>query len=144
MSIGLMVDYVIHVALRYVETKGDTRTQKTEVTLQTIGSSVLIGGISTLIGVLPLAFSTSEIFWTTFIVFFGLVILGLLHGLVLLPVLLSMVGPLESVSGYWEHEPQLDADKSASTAPEVTQTGNVPINMEIDDLSVRSTESIEV
>ena len=34
---------------------------------------------------------------TTFIIFFGLVLLGLLHGLILLPVLLSIFGPLESI-----------------------------------------------
>ena len=99
MSIGLMVDFVMHVTLLYVESKGKTsRTEKTRDTLETIGSSVLLGGFSTLIGVLPLAFSTSEIFWTTFVIFFGRVLLGLLHGLVLLPVLLSMLGPLDTVA----------------------------------------------
>jgi predicted RND superfamily exporter protein len=98
MSIGLMVDFVMHVTLRFVETTGKSRTEKTKETLETIGASVFIGGLSTLIGVLPLAMSSSEIFFTTFIVFFGLVLMGLLHGLVLLPVLLSMFGPLESIS----------------------------------------------
>ena len=69
MSIGLMVDFLMHVTLRYVETKGTaSRTQKTVETLETIGASVFVGGFSTLVGVLPLALSTSEIFWTTFIV----------------------------------------------------------------------------
>merc|ERR1712137_1145774 len=76
---------------------GNSRDQKTKDTLETIGASVLLGGFSTLVGVVPLAFSTSEIFWTTFIIFFGLVLMGLLHGLVLLPVLLSMFGPLDSI-----------------------------------------------
>ena len=51
-----------------------------------------------MVGVIPLGFSSSEIFFTTFVIFFGLVFLGLLHGLVLLPVLLSMVGPLDSIT----------------------------------------------
>jgi len=97
MSIGLMVDFVMHVTLRYVETKGTSRSQKTADTLETIGSSVFVGGISTLLGVVPLAFSSSAIFWTTFVIFFGLVLMGLLHGLVLLPVLLSMIGPRTSI-----------------------------------------------
>ena len=92
-----MVDFLMHIALRYFETTGETRTEKTKETLETLGASVLVGGFSTLIGVLPLALSQSEIFWTTFVIFFGLVLLGLLHGLVLLPVLLSMFGPLESI-----------------------------------------------
>ena len=97
MSIGLIVDFVLHFTLRFVEIKGTSRTQKTKDALETIGASVMVGGLSTLVGVLPLALSSSEIFWTTFIVFFGLVFLGLLHGLVLLPVLLSMFGPLDSI-----------------------------------------------
>ena len=112
-----MVDFVIHVILRYVETKGSSsRTQKTQETLETIGSSVLVGGFSTLVGVFPLAFSSSEIFFTTFVIFFGLVLLGLLHGLVLLPVLLSMFGPLDSI-----HEDDVgngEKQGEAVTAPE--------------------------
>ena len=98
MSVGLMVDFLMHIALRFFETTGTSRTEKTKATLETIGASVLIGGFSTLIGVLPLALSKSEIFWTTFVIFFGLVLLGLLHGLILLPVLLSMFGPLDSIA----------------------------------------------
>lgn len=64
----------------------------------------MVGGLSTLIGVLPLGFASSEIFFTVFIVFFGLVLLGLLHGLVLLPVLLSIGGPLVVLSDAEDHE----------------------------------------
>jgi Niemann-Pick C1 protein len=113
MSIGLMVDFIMHVMLRFVETKGKSRTEKTKETLETIGASVLIGGFSTLIGVLPLALSTSEIFFTTFIVFFGLVLMGLLHGLVLLPVILSMIGPLESI----------DEQEGSDTAGQIMDRG---------------------
>lgn len=88
-----MVDYVIHVTYRYMEVKENNRQEKTKKALETIGASVFVGGFSTLIGVLPLGFSSSEIFFTVFVVFFGLVLLGLLHGLVLLPVLLSILGP---------------------------------------------------
>lgn len=95
MSIGLMVDYVMHVTLRFVEIPGSDRIAKTKETLTTIGASVMLGGVSTMLGVLPLAFSTSEIFFTVFIIFFSLVVLGLLSGLVWLPVILSYVGPID-------------------------------------------------
>ena len=111
MSIGLMVDFVMHVTLRYVETTGNSRTQKTKETLETLGASVMVGGLSTLVGVLPLALSSSEIFFTTFIIFFGLVFLGLLHGLILLPVLLSMFGPLDSI----EAEVESKSDEAVSS-----------------------------
>jgi len=104
MSIGLLVDYVMHVTYRYMEVEGKSREEKVKKTLETIGASVMVGGVSTLIGVLPLGFSSSEIFFTVFIVFFGLVLLGLLHGLVLLPVLLSIGGPLVVLSDAKVHE----------------------------------------
>jgi hypothetical protein len=46
MSIGLLVDFLLHVLLRYYECPG-TRYEKTVETLRTMGSSVLIGGITT-------------------------------------------------------------------------------------------------
>jgi predicted RND superfamily exporter protein len=55
MSIGLLVDFIMHVLLRYYEINGDRET-KTKEMLRTMGSSVLIlGGISTFLGVVPLA-----------------------------------------------------------------------------------------
>ena len=96
MSIGLLVDYVVHVLLRYYEISGSKRDEKVKEMLRTIGSSVLSGGLSTFLGVLPLAFSTSEVMRTVFVCFVSMVSLGLAHGLILLPVLLSYFGPVES------------------------------------------------
>eukprot|EP00550_Attheya_septentrionalis_P008425 CAMPEP_0198284360 /NCGR_PEP_ID=MMETSP1449-20131203/3837_1 /TAXON_ID=420275 /ORGANISM="Attheya septentrionalis, Strain CCMP2084" /LENGTH=917 /DNA_ID=CAMNT_0043981389 /DNA_START=103 /DNA_END=2856 /DNA_ORIENTATION=+ len=98
MSIGLMVDYVMHIVVTYFESSAPTREGKVCETLETIGVSILIGGTSTFLGVVPLAFSSSDVFWTIFIIFLGLVILGVGNGLILLPVLLSIVGPLENVT----------------------------------------------
>lgn len=67
------------------------------ITLSTVGSSVFLGGFSTLCGVIPLAFTSSQIFFTVFVAFLSVVLLGLGHGLILLPVLLSLVGPTENV-----------------------------------------------
>jgi len=92
MSIGLLIDFLVHTILRYFEVQGDRETRTKEM-LRTMGSSVFVGGISTFLGVLPLAFSTSSTFSTIFVAFMALVVLGIAHGLILLPVLLSMFGP---------------------------------------------------
>jgi Niemann-Pick C1 protein len=96
MSIGLLVDYVMHLLLRYYESSGSRKEKAVEM-LQTMGSSILIGGISTFLGTLPLAFSSSEIFTTIFTAFLGLVTLGCGHGLILLPVILSTIGPEDEI-----------------------------------------------
>merc|ERR1712151_1214847 len=99
MSLGLMVDFLLHVLLRYYEsteqgnTSRETRDARVKDTLRTMGVSILIGGISTFLGAAPLAFSTSKLINTIFVTFFGLVTLGISHGLVFLPVLLSLFGP---------------------------------------------------
>ena len=125
MSIGLMVDFLMHITLRYMELSGTSRSEKTKTTLETIGSSVLVGGFSTLVGVLPLSLSQSEIFWTTFIIFFGLILLGLLHGLILLPVLLSMCGPLESIAESDGNEKQLAREETIASDNETNKESNV-------------------
>jgi Niemann-Pick C1 protein len=97
MAIGLLVDFVIHVLLRFYEAPGNRREKIVDV-LKTVGSSVLLGAVTTFLGTMPLAFSTSDIFHTIFIAFLALVVLGSTHGLILLPVVLSMIGPEVSIA----------------------------------------------
>ncbi|CAB9529309.1 Pick C1-like protein 1 [Seminavis robusta] len=94
MSIGLMVDYILHVLVKYYECPG-TRDQKVKESLCCMGSSVLLGALTTFLGMVPLAFTTSGVGKILFYAFSGLVVFGALHGLVLLPVLLSLLGPLD-------------------------------------------------
>ena len=63
-------------------------------TLRTMGASLFLGGLTTLLSVFPLMLSTTEIFKTVFWSFFALVILGFTHALILLPVVMSLVGPI--------------------------------------------------
>ncbi|CAB9522251.1 Pick C1-like protein 1 [Seminavis robusta] len=93
-SIGLLVDFIVHILLRYFESHEKTREGKVRDTLETVGASILLGGLSTSLSVLPLALSTSVIVRTVFICFFAMITLGVTHGLVFLPVVLSIWGPL--------------------------------------------------
>jgi Niemann-Pick C1 protein len=97
MSIGLLVDYIIHIVVRYFEING-TRREKTVSMLRTMGVSILLGGTTTWLGTVPLMFSSSDVFETVYVTFLGIVLLGMGHGLILLPVLLSLFGPETHVS----------------------------------------------
>ena len=61
-----------------------------------MGSSVFHGAMSTLICVLSLATAKHYVIYVFFKCWVILVTFGFLNGFVLLPVLLSLIGPLES------------------------------------------------
>ena len=65
-SIGLLIDFLMHILLKYYEADGISREAKVKKTLETMGSSILLGGFTTWLGVLPLAFSTTKIFMVSY------------------------------------------------------------------------------
>ncbi|XP_066978338.1 patched domain-containing protein 3-like [Macrobrachium rosenbergii] len=92
LAVGLSVDYAAHVAHTYLTVDGDT-DERAMATVGLIGPAVLNGGFTTFLSFLPLAASDSYVFITFFKIFFAVCLYGVYHGLVVLPVLLSLVGP---------------------------------------------------
>jgi len=90
MAIGFSVDYMAHIAHAYVVSSMATPEERMIQSLTSIGGSVMKGGISTFVGVLATAFSSSKMFVIFFKMMFGIVVLGLLHGILFLPVLLTI------------------------------------------------------
>lgn len=130
-SIGLLVDFIMHVLLRYYESPCKTRGEKVKDTVETMGVSILVGGLSTFLAVIPLAFSTSKVIATVFTAFFGMITLGLAHGLVFLPVILSIFGPTHSVSLHSHLA-------SKQTEPSVSPTDS------LNDSADEATEQVEI
>ena len=97
MAIGLLVDFLVHIMLRFYEIDGSSREEKAKETLRTMGASMFVGGVTTFLGVCPLVLSSTHIFMTVFWSFLAIVTLGFTHGLILLPVVLSLVGPVSTV-----------------------------------------------
>lgn len=91
-SIGLCVDYSAHIAHAFMVATG-SRDERMKQTLTSMGPAVLNGGISTFLAFVLLSMSKSIIFLTFFKVFFLVVVFGLFHGLIFLPVVLSLFGP---------------------------------------------------
>ena len=102
-GVGMSVAFTAHVTHAYVihawpaelddAPAAELRRYRAARALETVGSSVLAGGLSSFLGIVPLAAAKSAIFRMYFKTFFSIILLSGLHGLVLLPVLLALVGP---------------------------------------------------
>jgi len=92
LSIGLCVDYSAHIGHAYLVSKG-SRSLKVTSAMMDIAPAVFNGGFTTFLALVLLGGSTGHAFVTFFKVFLLTVFFGLFHGLVLFPVLLSLVGP---------------------------------------------------
>ena len=90
-SVGLTVDYSAHIAHIFVLETGSADERAIKA-LSRIGPSVFNAVASTLVAVLALSTSASYVFRVFFQALCLTVVLGGAHGLVLLPVLLSLVG----------------------------------------------------
>merc|ERR1712228_569908 len=96
-SVGLCIDYAAHVGHNFMMHQG-SRSQRVVATLSDVGSAVISGAISTFLGVMLLSLSKSYVFRVLFQTFFLTVILGVGHGMILLPAILAIIGP-ESYHG---------------------------------------------
>ncbi|KAM6919364.1 protein patched homolog 1 [Lycodopsis pacificus] len=97
-SVGIGVEFTVHIALGFLTAIGN-RNKRSAVALEHMFAPVVDGAISTLLGVLMLAGSEFDFIMRYFFAVLAiLTVLGVLNGLVLLPVLLSMMGPPAEVT----------------------------------------------
>jgi Niemann-Pick C1 protein len=106
-AIGLAVDYSAHIGHAFVKitppeknedgqptTNFEKRVFKARGALGEMGSSVFHGAASTFLAIVTLSPSKSYVFMMFFKMWFGIIIFGVANGFILLPVLLSLCGPL--------------------------------------------------
>ncbi|XP_012536328.1 NPC intracellular cholesterol transporter 1 isoform X2 [Monomorium pharaonis] len=98
LGVGLSVDYAAHVAHAFLnaesrEDDNNARRTRALIAVRHIGAAVAYGAGSTLLAVSMLAFSSSYVFTVFFRIFSLVILFGLWHGLFLLPVVLSSIGP---------------------------------------------------
>ena len=101
LSIGLVVDYSIHIAKAWVDASGDA-TSRSQSALEDIGVSVFQGGMTSFVALAAIVPSRTYVFNTFLRCFALIIVFGLFAGLVLLPVLLSLRGaknPKEAANG---------------------------------------------
>ncbi|XP_062562304.1 patched domain-containing protein 3 [Armigeres subalbatus] len=106
MCIGFSVDFTAHICYTYMSSKGRTPDERVKEALYGLGMPIVQGSVSTILGVMGLLLADSYIFLVFFKMVFLVIFFGAMHGLFLLPVLLSLFGP-GSCSSYPEEDMKL-------------------------------------
>lgn len=92
LAIGIAVDYSSHIAHSFLVLEGSKR-ERARGALRHIGGEVIDGAFTTGLSIAVMGFAEHYVFKAFFKTFLTIVVAGLWHGLVLLPVVLSLIGP---------------------------------------------------
>lgn len=109
---GIAVDYVVHIARSFLEQVGETRSDRAIAALGALGPPVFYAGFSTFLAIIVLAFATSYIFKVLFLGFLELILIGMAHGLIFCPLVLSLIGP----KGFYSTEEEKQAADNSLVA----------------------------
>lgn len=140
-GVGLCIDYCVHIARTFMVYRG-TQDERAHRTITSIGPAVIKGGLGSIISIILLSFTESYFFSTFFKVLLAMIILGLFHALVFLPVALSLIGPEPYVETDRGHPPnnistftminpkylKTDPDENDAVQPGNVSLGDIPIS----------------
>lgn len=90
MCIGFSVDFSAHISYAYISCGESTPAARVRTSLYSLGLPIFQGSLSTILGIVALAFAPSYVFVTFFKTVFLVMLFGATHGVLLLPVLLSL------------------------------------------------------
>ncbi|KAJ6226645.1 patched domain-containing protein [Anaeramoeba flamelloides] len=132
MSVGFSIDYSAHICHAFINRPAENRQLRATRAITEIGSSVVLGGITTFIGLSPvLIFANSDLFRIIVKIIYATIILGLLHGFVLLPILLTIIGPQTFLNGGEEKEKDtenFDSEGEKSSEDSLLDEHQIPLD----------------
>jgi len=94
MTVGLSVDYTVHLLHSYNHSCGQTREEKVRQSLQSMGITVISGAITTLFAALPLFWCYLRFFQQYGVFVFFTILISIFCAVFLLSPVLLVVGPL--------------------------------------------------
>ena len=93
LSVGFCVDFTVHISHAFMTATGKNRNERVLAALEKVGIPILNGAFTSILGILMLAFAGSYVFKSFFKTMLLVILLGIGHSLLLLPVVLSFIGP---------------------------------------------------
>lgn len=93
MCIGFSIDFTAHICYVYMSSRCKHPKDRVKEALYSLGLPILQGSVSTILGVSALLLAQSYMFLVFFKMVFLVIFFGAMHGLFLLPVMLSLFGP---------------------------------------------------
>lgn len=93
MCIGFSVDFTAHICYAYMSSTAKRPEDRVRECLYALGLPIFQGAISTILGMVALLLPNNYLFSVFFKMVFLVIFFGAMHGLFLLPVLLSVFGP---------------------------------------------------
>ncbi|XP_071807226.1 patched domain-containing protein 3-like isoform X1 [Asterias amurensis] len=109
LCIGFSVDFSAHITYSFVTAPCDTGNEAAIYALHSLGMPIVQGALSTIVGIIAIATSPAYIFRSFFKTMFLVMTLGLLHGILFLPVLLTLLRPCMRLK---KRKPNEKADKN--------------------------------
>ncbi|KAK6588644.1 hypothetical protein RS030_3468 [Cryptosporidium xiaoi] len=106
MSIGISVDYSTHICHCFAHCSGNDRNTRVIETLGLMGIPIFHGAMSTQFAVTVLAFSDSYVLQTFYKMMTLVVCIGICYGAIILPVILTIFGPMNVVKYTKAHHKQ--------------------------------------
>ncbi|KAI8503639.1 Patched domain-containing protein 3 [Branchiostoma belcheri] len=121
--IGFSVDFSAHITYAYVSSEAETTGKKMREALQTVGMPIIQSSMSTVLGLLVLAFFPAYLFRSFFKTMFLVMVFGSSHGLFILPVLLTAPCPESCSTRRHRQGAVANQAEKKETVKRETQTG---------------------
>ncbi|XP_076180342.1 patched domain-containing protein isoform X1 [Ptiloglossa arizonensis] len=120
MCIGFSVDFTAHICYAYMSSKQKTPDDRVKECLYSLGLPIVQGATSTILGLIALVLAGTYIFMVFFKMVFLVIFIGAMHGMLLLPVLLSLFGP-----AYTEEDDTEKTQQGKQTMPDNDLAGKL-------------------